>query len=82
MYAGLKMPAPDNKKKTISSYDGFFLNVFYACALQFYDVFFFYHKAYLVFLLLLISLLFAVILNLKNTAIYFSIFIRSSTSFV
>jgi hypothetical protein len=28
-----------------SSYDGFFLVFFYACALQSYDVFFFYHKA-------------------------------------
>ena len=28
-----------------SSYDGFFSVFFYACALQFYDVFFFYHKA-------------------------------------
>ena len=54
MCAGLRMPAPGNKKKTISSYDGSFLNASYACALQFYDVFFFYHKAYLVFLLLLI----------------------------
>lgn len=50
MCAGLRMPAPNNKKKTISSYDGSFLNAFYACALLFYDVFFFYHKAYLVFL--------------------------------
>jgi hypothetical protein len=33
------------KRKIISSYDGSFLNAFYACALQFYDVFFFYHKA-------------------------------------
>ncbi len=28
-----------------SSYDGFFLVSFYACASQFYDAFFFYHKA-------------------------------------
>ena len=33
------------KKKITSSYDGSFLNVFYACVLQFYDVFSFYHKA-------------------------------------
>jgi hypothetical protein len=33
------------KSKSISFYDGSFLNAFYACALQFYDVFFFYHKA-------------------------------------
>ena len=42
-----------DKKRIISSYDGSFLNVFYVCELQFYDVFFFYHKAYLVFLLLI-----------------------------
>ena len=52
MYAGLKMPAPDNKKKIISFYEGSFSNVFYAYGLQFYDVFFFYHKAYRVFLML------------------------------
>lgn len=34
-----------SKKKITSSYDGSFLNVFYACVLQFYDVFSFYHKA-------------------------------------
>lgn len=33
------------RKKLTSSYDGSFLNVFYACVLQFYDVFSFYHKA-------------------------------------
>ena len=34
------------KEKLItSSYDGSFLNVSYACVLQFYDVFSFYHKA-------------------------------------
>jgi hypothetical protein len=30
------------------SYDGSFLVFFYACASQFYDAFFFYHKAYFV----------------------------------
>jgi hypothetical protein len=30
------------------SYDGSFLIFFYACASQFYDAFFFYHKAYFV----------------------------------
>lgn len=49
MCAGLRMPAPDIKR-IISSYDGSFLNAFYVCELQFYDAFFFYHKAYLVFL--------------------------------
>jgi hypothetical protein len=29
-------------------YDGSFLIFFYACASQFYDAFFFYHKAYFV----------------------------------
>ncbi len=37
--------AGTGKKKITSSYDGSFLNVFYACVLQFYDVFSFYHKA-------------------------------------
>lgn len=47
----IKMSAPmkkwdTSKEKLItSSYDGSFLNVFYACVLQFYDVFSFYHKA-------------------------------------
>ncbi len=44
------MSAPDGEsgapvRKITSSYDGSFLNVFYACVLQFYDVFSFYHKA-------------------------------------
>jgi len=33
------------RKRITSSYDGSFLNVFYACELQFYDVSSFYHKA-------------------------------------
>jgi hypothetical protein len=48
MNAGKYMPAGVagiNKKNIISSYGGSFLNVFYACVLQFYDVFSFYHKA-------------------------------------
>lgn len=41
-----RMKAPGSyKKNIIFSYDGSFLNVFYACVLQFYDVFSFYHKA-------------------------------------
>jgi hypothetical protein len=35
------------------SYDGSFLVSFYACASQFYDAFFFYHKAYFVNVLFL-----------------------------
>ena len=42
--ARMEVPGTD-KKKITSSYDGSFLNVFYACVLQFYDVFSFYHKA-------------------------------------
>lgn len=38
------------QQRFISSYDGFFLNAFYACVLQSYDVFFFYRKACVVFL--------------------------------
>ncbi|MCW3092029.1 MAG: hypothetical protein JWP81_3098 [Ferruginibacter sp.] len=82
MCAGLKMPAPGIKRKPISSYDDSFLNVFCVCELRFYDVFFFYHKAYLVFLLLIINFKYLLIgiVNLKIEQFYFSIFIRSSTS--
>jgi hypothetical protein len=34
------------KRKPISFYGGSFSSVFYACESLFYDVFFFYHKAY------------------------------------
>ena len=51
------------KKIIISSYDDSFLNAFYVCALQFYDVFFFYHKAYRVFLLLIIIFKYLLICN-------------------
>ena len=39
------------KGKTISFYDDSFLNAFFVCVLQFYDVFFFYRKACVIFLL-------------------------------
>jgi hypothetical protein len=41
---GSSCPA-SQKEEIISFYDGFFLSVFYAYELQFYDVFSFYHKA-------------------------------------
>ena len=43
------IPAPLQEDELIngfSSYDGFFSIFFYAYALQSYDAFFFYHKAY------------------------------------
>ena len=44
---GQKLISARDKKCTNDSsyYDVFFLTFFYACALQFYVVFFFYHKA-------------------------------------
>jgi hypothetical protein len=44
-YAGKRIPGTPARKRITSSYGGSFLNVFYACVLQFYVVFSFYHKA-------------------------------------
>ncbi len=41
------------QQRFISSYDDFFLNAFFACVLQSYDVFFFYRKACVIFYLLI-----------------------------
>jgi len=41
-------PVKPGKNLTFSSYDGSFLVFFYVYASQFYDAFFFYHKAYFV----------------------------------
>ena len=54
-------------------YDGSFLIFFYACASQFYDAFFFYHKAY--FVNVLFNNLF---FQIGNFCLYFFLYVRIS----